>query len=164
MFTNLKNIVAEKEHGFTLLELIVVIIIIGILATVGLTQYTKQVERSRFAEGKANVGIMRQLAYEYYLKNGTLSTITSADVGIVTGSTILPPGCVSTHYFYYAVAWSTDTTVSLVAVRCTSGGKSPQWGGSSFCLGGIFNATTGGISGHCGCGSGCAEVGLPGDF
>jgi len=32
MFIKPKNIVSEKEHGFTLVELIIVIIIVGILA------------------------------------------------------------------------------------------------------------------------------------
>jgi len=32
------------KQGFTLIELIVVIIIVGILASVGMTQYTKVVE------------------------------------------------------------------------------------------------------------------------
>ncbi len=39
MFANFKNIVSEKEHGFTLIEIIIVIIIVGILAAVGMTQY-----------------------------------------------------------------------------------------------------------------------------
>jgi prepilin-type N-terminal cleavage/methylation domain-containing protein len=42
------------KKGFTLLELIVVIVIIGVLATLGLTQYASMVERGRSAEAKAN--------------------------------------------------------------------------------------------------------------
>lgn len=46
------------KKGFTLLELIVVIIIIGILATLGFTQYTKVVEKGRTAEAKSVLGRM----------------------------------------------------------------------------------------------------------
>lgn len=44
------------KKGFTLLELIIVIIIIGILATLGLTQYARMVERGRGAEARQLLG------------------------------------------------------------------------------------------------------------
>ena len=106
------------KRGFTLIELIVVIIIVGILAAVGMTQYSSIVEKARTAEAKVHIGTMRQLAYEYYLNNGSLAGITNADVGVTNT-------CTSTDYYTY---WSYDASswLSLVATRCTSGGKSPD--------------------------------------
>lgn len=49
------------NKGFTLLELIIVIIIVGILATLGFVQYASVIERGRFAEARANLGTLRQL-------------------------------------------------------------------------------------------------------
>jgi len=40
------------RKGFTLLELIVVIIILGILASLGFSQYIKMVEKGRSAEAR----------------------------------------------------------------------------------------------------------------
>lgn len=119
------------KHGFTFIELIVVIIIVGILAAVGLTQYSKTVERSRKAEAKTNLGVLRQLAVAYRLENGTIDGITDADLNIGSGSNQIPgPGpanCRSTHYFYYTTAGEVaDPVINLYAMRCTSGGKSPQ--------------------------------------
>ncbi len=120
MFTlPFKKIVTEKEHGFTLLELIIVIIVIGILATVGLNSYTNQIEYGRTAEAKANLSAMRKLAYEYYLKNGTLTTITHSDLG----ETYV---CSTNKWYRYGVINISSSYVELTATRCTSGGKFPD--------------------------------------
>jgi type IV pilus assembly protein PilE len=115
------------KSGFTLIELIVVIIIVGILAAVGLSQYSKTVERSRKAEAKMNLGVLRQVAVAYRLENGTIDGITNADLGIGTGANDIPSACRSTHYFYYTTAGEVaDPVINLYAMRCTSGGKTPN--------------------------------------
>jgi len=114
----------KLNKAFTLLELIIVIIIVGILAVLGLTQYTNQLESMRAGEAKNNLGAMRKLAYEYYLKNGTLATFTDTDAGIGTGG--LPVSCSSGYYFRYYTGPAGPTYVELKATRCSSGGKTPQ--------------------------------------
>ncbi len=113
-----------RKKSFTLLELIIVIIIIGILAGLGFSQYGKAIETSRLAEAKAAFGYMRERASEFYLKNGSFSSITAADLGI--GSD-LPASCVSTHYFSYQTDNHTAVKVQLNATRCKSGGKAPNY-------------------------------------
>ena len=108
------------QKGFTLLELIVVIVILGILATLGFTQYGKVVESARLAEAKTRIGLMRQLAHEYYLKNGSLTGIQNSDVGA-------GDSCTSTDFYEYWLGGDTNSTgVNLKAGRCTSGGKTPN--------------------------------------
>ena len=103
------------KKGFTLLELIVVIIILGILATLGFTQYTKMVEKGRTAEAKAILGQLRSAQVAYYQENGAY--------GAGVGNLIVdaPTAATGTHYFIY----STANTGASQAVRCTTGGKSP---------------------------------------
>ncbi len=125
------------KKAFTLLELIIVIIIVGILAVLGLTQYTKQLESARAGEAKNNLGAMRKLAYEYYLKNGTLATFTNSDAGIGTDG--LPNSCSASYYFRYYTGPAGTTYVELKAVRCTSGGKSPQ--GTSYTLDALYRSS-----------------------
>jgi len=105
--------------SFTLVELIIVVIIVGILASLGFTQYSGVVEKTRLGEAKVRIGVMRNLAYEYYLNNGSLDGITNADVG---GDNV----CTSSGYYKYFF-WAGDSTrLLLVADRCTSGGKAPN--------------------------------------
>lgn len=112
------NILPEKQQGFTLVELIIVVIIVGILASLGLTQYNLMVEKSRTAEAKVRIGTMRDLAYSYYLEYGSLTGMQNADVG-ADGT------CASTGFYAY---WIEDgvTWVNLGAYRCTEGGKTPN--------------------------------------
>ncbi|MDD5156229.1 MAG: prepilin-type N-terminal cleavage/methylation domain-containing protein, partial [Candidatus Omnitrophica bacterium] len=70
------------KKAFTLLELIVVIVILGILATLGYTQYSKLMERQRQSEAMVIFDKMRKNAINYYLENNTFIGITSADLGV----------------------------------------------------------------------------------
>ena len=58
------------KKGFTLLELIVVVIIVGVLGSLGFAQYTKVVEKSRTAEAKAILGALRSAQEAYRLQYG----------------------------------------------------------------------------------------------
>ena len=145
--------IKTSTRSFTLVELIIVVIIVGILASLGLTQYSLLVEKSRTAEAKVGLGVMRDIAYEYYLNNGDMSTITNADVGV---SNV----CTADSFYSYRL-WGTSTFVNLHAERCTSGGKNPN-ASRTYDFGLQFTPGTGATTWYCDYpdnGSGC--FGLP---
>lgn len=107
------------KRGFTLIEIIIVIIIVGILAAAGITQYSLMVEKSRLAEAKIRIGAMRQLAHEYYMNNGTVMGIAYSDVGV-------DYTCRSDGFYRYNATGYAPGYVNLRAYRCTNQGKTPN--------------------------------------
>jgi prepilin-type N-terminal cleavage/methylation domain-containing protein len=108
----------QMKKGFTLVELIIVVIIVGILASIGLTQYNKVVEKSRAAEARLILGTLRSAQIAEMNENGAYQTVANLAVGAPDGA------CSTTHYFSYACASASGL---CTATRCTSGGK-PQQG------------------------------------
>ena len=109
-----------SRRSFTLLELIIVIIIIGVLATLGFMQYSFMLEKARTTEAVTAIGLMRQLTDAYYLRNNqSLSGMRDADVGATNT-------CTGSNFFSYSTDRSGSSTVDLMATRCTSGGKQPD--------------------------------------
>jgi len=69
------------RKGFTLLELVIVIIIVAVLAGLGIPQFMKTVERAKSAEGVATLGTLRSSQLRYYAEwNTYTSTIANLDV------------------------------------------------------------------------------------
>ena len=63
----------SARRGFTLLELLVVVLIIGVLTAVALPQYTKAVAKTRIMSGFPVGKAIVQAMDEYYLANGKFS-------------------------------------------------------------------------------------------
>ncbi|MBL7198330.1 MAG: prepilin-type N-terminal cleavage/methylation domain-containing protein [Candidatus Omnitrophica bacterium] len=59
------------KNGFTLLELVVVIVIIGILASLAIPQYMVTTERARAAEGLLILDAVRQSQFRYYTEHNS---------------------------------------------------------------------------------------------
>jgi prepilin-type N-terminal cleavage/methylation domain-containing protein len=75
------------RKGFTLLELLIVIIIIGLLAAIGIVQYGRAVGNAKNAEGKTTLGEMRKAAMAYYSLNGSYPAALPISVDLDTDGT-----------------------------------------------------------------------------
>ena len=57
----------KNKLGFTLIEMLVVVLIIGILAGVALQQYQKAVEKAKLTEALENIAVIEGAAQRYIL-------------------------------------------------------------------------------------------------
>jgi prepilin-type N-terminal cleavage/methylation domain-containing protein len=70
----------RTRKGFTLVELAVVIVIIGVLAAFGVPRFLKSVERSKAAEAFSYLSAVQSAQERYLAQNGTYATdVTTLD-------------------------------------------------------------------------------------
>lgn len=73
----------KSNAGFTLVELLVVIIIVGVLSAIALPTFLDQAGKARESEAKTNLGALNRGQQAYRLENGEfVSSISGLDVGI----------------------------------------------------------------------------------
>ena len=75
----------NEDSGFTLIELMIVVAIIGILVAVGIPQYQNYVARSQVAEGFSLASGLKTALAEYYSTNGTFPNNGTSEANTVIG-------------------------------------------------------------------------------
>ena len=63
-----------KQKGFTLIELMVVVAVIGVLSAIAIPQYQNYVARAQVAEGFSLLASGKMAVAEYYNENGSFPT------------------------------------------------------------------------------------------
>lgn len=94
----------RSNRGFTLIEIMIVIAIIGIMLTIGLPSYNEYVKKGRRADVVSNLSEQAQILERFYSKNNVYTGVT----GLSTGND-----------FYTITPTITDQTFLLTATRKT---------------------------------------------
>jgi type IV pilus assembly protein PilA len=128
----------KVQHGFTLIELMIVVAIIGILASLAIPAYQSYTIRAQISEGLSLAGPAKNAIANYYNENGSfpvdndeaaLETAGSYAGGYVQSITV-NNGVIEIMYGNAANAQINGQTVNLTAVPnngsvswdCVSGG------------------------------------------
>jgi prepilin-type N-terminal cleavage/methylation domain-containing protein len=125
----------KNKHGFTIVELTVVVVIIAILAAISIVVYSKVQVTARDSDRAAKVKAIAESLENYYNKNGEYpgctamtqsgSTVSSGVLGGISSSILLAPKSAS------------GTTNSITCTSVTSGSTTDAFGyvgdGSATC-------------------------------
>ncbi|MFA4991815.1 MAG: type IV pilin-like G/H family protein [Candidatus Omnitrophota bacterium] len=99
-----------RKIGFTLTELLIVVIIIAILATLALPMLVKTIEKAKVGEAMSNLNLIRTGQKIYFLEYSTFSDA-------VTSLNIEDPNEASSRYFDYTIQGSDSSDFTARAQR-----------------------------------------------
>ena len=115
-----------QKKGFTIIELLIVVIIIGVLATIAVPQFTKAVEKTKMGKAKNQLGLLYKAAQMYRAEQSsgeyTGLTVTIANDYVEQGLDLATLRDKQGDWTY-AVAVGTNT-MNITADRYGSGAYS----------------------------------------
>jgi type IV pilus assembly protein PilA len=109
-----------REDGFTLVELLVVVLILGLLAALSIPSFINQTGKASDAEAKNNLQVSQRAMETYFLDHDTYATAnmnaaSDPDSLLALESTLEDP----------PKPWISAQTASSYTIRVTSTSKSP---------------------------------------
>lgn len=105
-----------RRIGFTLTELLIVVVIIGVLATLALPMLVKTLEKAKVGEAISNLNLIRTGQKVYYLEKGFFSGEEDGDKEAgIRELNIENPNSGSSTYFTYTVETAAGVTGNFTA-------------------------------------------------
>lgn len=143
----------KKKKGFTFIEILVVVTIIGIITSMGMVMYTEFVKQSRDAKRKGDLENMRGALEMYKSKNNLYPTSIPSSNGLLfgTGDLCDVPDCSSggiylkklpndpknpTYNYYYSSSGSSDYVLGTYLEKGSSSNCGNNCGAiCNYCMG-----------------------------
>ena len=111
-----------KFSGMTMLELLIVVAIIGILATIALPSWNQQVMKTRRSDAVNSLLDMQLLQGRYFAENGAYGSL--AQIG----------GSSTSNDEYYSLAISGVTSAAFLGTATATGSQADDTDCAKFCI------------------------------
>jgi type IV pilus assembly protein PilA len=106
----------QREQGFTLVELLVVIVILGILAAIALPNFLNQSAKAKQTEAKQNVALINRYQTAYRAENPNFSSTFD----ILATGTLSGGAQFNTNDYTYDLVATQDSTTIIATTDNTS--------------------------------------------
>lgn len=110
----------NKQKGFNLIELMIVVAVIGILASIAMPAYTDYVTRGKLVEASTQLSDARVKLEQYYQDNRNYGS-TDTECGVVVPSS-------PSKYFTFSCNWGAGATNQFFVVTATGVVATPTAG------------------------------------
>ena len=123
----------KKRAGFTLVELMIVVIVVGILAAAAIPIYSRVMDRARASEGKALLGTIRTHYLAEAAEGVTVAYTTLTAWGIDTSKNrwwIVDPTDFTTDWTptsFTITGVAADIAGIILAINCDNGIFTETW-------------------------------------
>jgi len=101
----------KKHAGFTLIEVMIVVIVIGILAAIAIPNYTDYLTRSRITHATSGLAAWRVRMEQFFQDNHTYADAAAK----IDGCDSTKPSASDTPYFNFSCSNLTASTYTLTA-------------------------------------------------
>ena len=127
----------KMTRGFTLIELMIVVAVIGVLAAIAIPNYNEYVTRSKIMEATSGLMDASVKLEQYFLDNRTYT-------GACTAGTVAPPPASTTNFDFtctlgtitYDILATGKGTMTSFKYHITNIGKSTETVGAGWALSG----------------------------
>jgi type II secretion system protein G len=128
--------IKSKQQGFTIVELLIVIVVIGILAALVITTFTGIQQKARNTERETDIKALQGQIEAYYAQNGKYPTLANMNDGSFRsdnmkgldaealkdpkGSAQTLVGAAAANSYSYAVTGDNDAACDNTTVDCST--------------------------------------------